>query len=216
MSITFKAIAVGAVLCGMAAVGIFAAEPEWNPAAIKECDRACLVDFMNRYMDAIYKHDTKLVPPLALGVRMTENTGHMDVGEGMLWRSKVEPTTFNLIAADPVEGQVSLQARVKIQGRNNLIAVRLKIDRGQILEIEQLWANGINDAAIPLLTTPRETLTTDIRRRSGSPAKYCCAPPTLTSTRWRAMTARSRLSPTIACAMKTAIRRSTIHRPADA
>jgi hypothetical protein len=47
-------------------------------------------------------------------------------------------------------------------GRNNLIAVRLKIDRGQILEIEQLWANNINDAAIPLLTTPRETLTTDI------------------------------------------------------
>ena len=126
MKITFRAIAAVSVLCGMAAVGIFAAEPEWNPAAIKECDRACLVGFMNRCMDAIYKHDTKLVPPLALDVRMTENTGQMDVGEGMLWRSKVEPTTFNLIAADPVQGQVSLQARVKIQGRNNLIAVRLK------------------------------------------------------------------------------------------
>jgi hypothetical protein len=102
------------------------------------------------------------VPLLALDVRMTENTGQMDVGEGMLWRSKVEPTTFNLIAADPIEGQVSLQARVKIQGRNNLIAVRLKIDRGQILEIEQLWAGGINDAAVPLLTTPRPTLVNDI------------------------------------------------------
>jgi hypothetical protein len=64
-------------------------------------------------------------------------------------------TTFDLIAADPVQGQVSLQARVKIQGRNALVAVRLKIDRGQILEIEHLWA-------IPLLTTPRATLTADI------------------------------------------------------
>ncbi len=133
----------------------------WNAAAIKECDRACLVDYMNRYMDAIYKHDTRMVPPLALDVRMTENTGQMDVGEGMLWRSKVEPTTFNLIAADAVEGQVALQSRVKIQGRN-LNAVRLKIDRGQILEIEQLRASGINDAAVPLLTTPRETLVNDI------------------------------------------------------
>jgi hypothetical protein len=105
-------------------LGMIAAEPEWNPAAIKECDRACLVDFMNRYMDAIYKHDTKLVPPLALDVRMTENTGQMNVGEGMLWRSKVEPTTFNLIAADPVQGQVSLQARVKIQGRAGTISSR--------------------------------------------------------------------------------------------
>jgi hypothetical protein len=93
---------------------------------------------------------------------MTENTGQMDVGEGMLWRSKVEPTTFNLITADPVTGQVSLQARVKVQGRNTLIAVRLKVDRGRILEIEQLWANGIDDAAIPLLTTPRPTLVNDI------------------------------------------------------
>jgi hypothetical protein len=77
MRITFNAIGAAAVLCGMAAIGIFAAEPVWNAAAIKECDRACLVDFMNRYMDAIYKHDTKLVPPLALDVRMTENTGQM-------------------------------------------------------------------------------------------------------------------------------------------
>jgi hypothetical protein len=99
MRFTFRSFAAGAALCGIAAIGIFAAEPAWNPAAIKECDRACLVDFMNRYKDAIYKHDTKLVPPLALDVRMTENTGQMDVGEGSLWRSKVEPTTFNLIAA---------------------------------------------------------------------------------------------------------------------
>jgi hypothetical protein len=40
--------------------------------------------------------------------------------------------------------------------------VRLRIDRGQILEIEQLWAGGINAAAVPLLTTPRETLVNDI------------------------------------------------------
>src|ERR1700733_9548270 len=109
MRSTFAALGAGAVVCfvvGDMAIALFAAEPVWNPAAIKECDRACLVDFMNRYMDAIYRHDPKLVPLLALDVRMTENTGQMDVGEGMLWRSKVEPTSFKIYVADPVNQQV--------------------------------------------------------------------------------------------------------------
>ena len=105
--------------------------PAWNPATFKECDRACLIGIMDGYMNAIFEHDPKAVPPLALDVRMTENTGHMDVGEGMLWRSKVEPTSFKIYIADPVNGQVAEQARLKIEGRDALVAVRLKIDRGQ-------------------------------------------------------------------------------------
>ena len=136
--------------------------PAWNPNAFKECDRACLLGIMDGYMNAIFKHDPKAVPPLALDVRMTENTGQMDVGEGMLWRSHVEPTSFKIYIADPVEGQVALQTRLKVQGRDTLVAVRLKIDRGKILEIEQLWAGNIDQAAIPLLTTPRETLVNDV------------------------------------------------------
>jgi hypothetical protein len=135
---------------------------KWDPSAIKQCDRDCLIGFMDGYMNAIFKHDPKAVPPLAIDVRMTENTGHMDVGEGMLWRSHLEPTSFKIYIADPVNGQVAEQARLKIEGRNALVAVRLKIDRGKILEIEQLWDRNINDAAIPLLTTPRPTLVNDV------------------------------------------------------
>jgi hypothetical protein len=42
----------------------------------------------------------------------------MDVGEGMLWRSKVDATPFKTYIADPVTGGVALQGRVKIQGRD--------------------------------------------------------------------------------------------------
>jgi hypothetical protein len=150
-------------------VSVFAQEPEWNPANVKSCDRACLVGFMERYMNAIYKHDPKLAPPLAKDYRMTENTGVIEIGEGMLWRRQVEPTTFNLYAADPIAGQVGLQARVNIQGQNSLISVRLKIDRGRIQEIEHLWAGGVNVAANELLTTPRTTLTTDIPAAQRTP-----------------------------------------------
>jgi hypothetical protein len=49
MKSTFIVIGAAMLLCGVAA----AAETEWNPAAARECDRACLVDYMNRYMDAM-------------------------------------------------------------------------------------------------------------------------------------------------------------------
>jgi hypothetical protein len=117
---------------------------------------------MDGYMDAIFKHDPKAVPTVALDVRMTENTAPMDIGEGMLWRSKVEPTSFKIYIADPVAGQVAEQTRLKVNGRDTLVGVRLKIDRGRILEIEQLWTGNINEAAIPLLTTPRPGLVNDL------------------------------------------------------
>jgi len=138
-----------------------APEPEWNPA-VKECDRACLIAIMDGYMNAIFKDDLKAVPAMTIDVKMTENTGMIDVGEGMLWRSRVEPTGFEIYVADPVAGQVAQQARLKIGGQDALVAVRLKIDRGKIQEIEQLYDRNINVAAIELLTTPRTILTTDI------------------------------------------------------
>src|SRR5687767_6076843 len=138
------------LLCAVATTMV-AQEPEWNSAAIKECDRACLVGVIDSYMNAIFKHDPKLVPPLAKDVRMTENTGQMEVGEGVLWRSRTEPTSFKIYVADPVQGQVAIQARLKVQGRDTLAAVRLRIDRGKILEIEQLHAGNIAPQAIELL-----------------------------------------------------------------
>ena len=141
---------------------VAAQEPAWNATTIKECDRACLVGNLDRYMNAIFTHDPKAVPALAADVRMTENSGQMDVGEGLLWRSKVEPTTFKIYVADPVAGQVALQTRLKVQGRDTLAAIRLKIDRGTISEIEQLHAGNIAPQAIELLTTPRPILTEDV------------------------------------------------------
>lgn len=150
-----------ALLIGVTATVVAAQEPAWNPAA-KDCDRACLVGLVDGYMNAIVTHDPKAVPPLAIDVRMTENTGQMDVGEGVLWRSRIELTPFKIYIADPVAGQVALQTRLKVQGRDNLVAVRLKVDRGRISEIEQLWAGNIAPQAIELLTTPRAILTEDV------------------------------------------------------
>jgi hypothetical protein len=150
------------LISSSAAGVVFAGEPNWDPANQKPCDRACLVGIMDGYMDAICKQDPKAVPPLSINVRMTENTGVMTVGEGVLWRNKVEPTTFKIYVVDPVAGQVAFQGRLKIGGQNALVAMRLKVDRGKIEEIEQLYDRQINEAAIALLTTPAPILTTDL------------------------------------------------------
>ena len=155
-------VLMGLLLALTAASAASAGEPEWDPAANKACDRACLIGIMDGYIDAIFRHDPGAVPPLSIDVRMTENTGAMDVGEGVLWRFKVEPTSFRIYVADPVSSQVALQARLKIGGQDSLVAVRLKIDRGKIQEIEHLYERNINAAAIELLTTPAPVLTTDV------------------------------------------------------
>jgi hypothetical protein len=81
MKSTFFVIAAPTLLA-LTAFQMLATEPDWSASRVKDCDRECLVGFMDGYMNAIYKHDPKAVPPLAIDVRMTENTGRMDVGEG--------------------------------------------------------------------------------------------------------------------------------------
>jgi hypothetical protein len=88
---------------------------------------------LDGYMNAMFKKDPKAVPPLSIDVRMTENTAQIDVGEGVLWRSKTEPTSSTITVADPVNQEVAFQGRLKVQGRDTLAAIRLRVDRGRIV-----------------------------------------------------------------------------------
>jgi len=139
-----------------------AGEPEWDPGRIEACDRECLVLVMDRYMNAIFRRDPAALPPRSIDVRMTENTGVLDVGEGVLWRFATEPTPFVIDLADPVSGQVARQARLKIGGRDALVAVRLKVDGGKIEEIEHLYDRDVDPAALELLETPVPVLVRDV------------------------------------------------------
>lgn len=156
-----KTLTMGWVWLAVAATAA-AQEPEWNAARVKECDRVCLVGIMDGYMNAMFKRDVRLAPPMQKDVRVTENTAVMTVGEGVLWRSRTEPTSFKIYVADPVTGQVALQTRLKVQGRDTLAVIRLKVDRLKILEVEQLQLGNVNTAALELLTAPRSIMVEDI------------------------------------------------------
>jgi len=152
-----------AAILWLALLGVNASaqEPPWDPAAVKPCDRPCLTGIMDRYLAAMIAHDRSGLP-LERDVRMTENTAAMDVGEGILWRARVEPTTFKLYVADPVAGQVGLQTVLNIEGRPALVAIRLKVERARILEIEELLDRNVAPQAMELLRTPRPALVNDV------------------------------------------------------
>ncbi len=133
----------------------------WNPANVKACDRACLVSMGDAYLAALTSKDRSKLP-LAEVVAFTENTGGMKVGEGLLWRARFEPTAFRITAADPVQGQVAYQLIAKVDGANTMVGLRIKVERGMITEVEQLYDREVAPEAMELLTTPRRAMLGDV------------------------------------------------------
>src|SRR5262245_13708529 len=158
----WRKLVVFGLLCVVASiVTVRSQEPRWDPSAVKDCDRPCLTGIMDRYADAMMKHDPKNLP-LAVDARMTENTAQVNIGEGILWRARVEPASFKYYVADPLTGQVSIGAVFNIEGRPALTAIRLRIERARILEIEQLVDRNVAPQAMTLLQTPRPGLLNDV------------------------------------------------------
>ncbi len=106
------------------------------------CDRECLNGFVDQYLDALVKHDPKLVP-LTKNVKFTENGQRLDLGDG-LWRSMESKGTYRLFVTDTQAGEVAFLGTINEQGRKAgekvgvVIALRLKVVNRQIPEVETL------------------------------------------------------------------------------
>jgi hypothetical protein len=106
------------------------------------CDRACLEQTVDRFLDAFIKHDPKLVP-LTRQIKYTENGQRLESGDGS-WRTMVGQGTYRLFVDDVPAGQVAFigtlreEDRQKKDGNAVLVALRLKVVRLQISEIELL------------------------------------------------------------------------------
>ena len=166
-SLWFAMIVVGVPAAGTL-VSVGAQEPPWDPARVQACDRACLVAIADRYLDALVKQDRTGLP-LEPETRITENTATVNIGEGILWKARVEATAFKIHVADPLSGQVGLQTVLNIEGRPALVAIRLMVQRRRILEIEELLDRNIAPQAMELLRTPRPTLLNDVPAAERTP-----------------------------------------------
>jgi hypothetical protein len=121
------------------------------------CNRACLKDLANSYVAALVAHDPSKVS-LAADVKFVENITPMKPGEG-LWKTASEvPTTFAIYVPDPVSEQVGFIGMMKADGKPIELALRLKVQHGQIVEAEHLIAANLRDSMLANLHTPRAGL----------------------------------------------------------
>ena len=135
----------------------FAGGSAW--AQSSACDRACLEGFVDRYLDALVKHDPSAVP-LSGSVRFTENGQRLAIGDA-LWRSMKSKGTYRLFVSDVDAGQVAFIGTVNEENSDPaqvtpaLIALRLRVAGGQITEIEQAVIRNVDAAKrVEALGTP--------------------------------------------------------------
>jgi hypothetical protein len=106
------------------------------------CDRECLNGFVDQYLDAMIRHDPKLVP-LTKNVKFTENGQRLDPGDG-LWRSMAGKGAYRLFVTDTQTGEVAFLGTIYEEGRKagdkvgDVLAIRLKVANREIPEVETL------------------------------------------------------------------------------
>src|SRR3954469_4465488 len=111
------------------------------PAAAGGCDRACLVGFIDQYLDALLAQDPKRLP-VAANVKFTENGQRLTLGDGF-WNSVTGKGTYRLDVADPAAGQVGTFVTMReAPGTPIIMALRLKVENRRISEIEVLLAHS--------------------------------------------------------------------------
>jgi hypothetical protein len=121
-------------LCILLAAGALAAACSRGP---KQPDRAALVKMMERYLDAVVRHDPTGLP-FARDVRFVENIQPAEVGKGLWETATAGPTEFKIYVADPAAGQVGFMGVIGDQGKPALLGARLKVVDGRIAEIDHM------------------------------------------------------------------------------
>jgi len=120
------------------------------PVAQQACQRACLEQFVERYLAAMAdgKVDAALFSPTA---RFTENGVELPLGNEGLWATTTSAAGYRLIVPDVDTQQVAALVTVKEQASSSAtgpardpeavgLSLRLRIVDGRITEIEQIAA----------------------------------------------------------------------------
>ncbi len=125
------------------------------------CDRACLIKLTDAYVAALAKHDPKAVP-LAADVRFVENVKKAKPGEG-LWQSTTggRRNSPSMCPIRDAERGLDRHDGARRQ-KPVIVAIRLKLDKGRIVEAEHLVAdvNGADNLA--RLQVPRPGLVSEV------------------------------------------------------
>jgi hypothetical protein len=121
-------------------------------SAASKCDRACLNDFVEKYVAAMAAHDPSKAP-FAKNARYTENGVELPLPDG-LWRTISNIGPYRLFVTDVKTQNVGVFLKGQENGTTVLFSARLKIDGGKITEAESYAArlsNTVGGAQAALL-----------------------------------------------------------------
>lgn len=104
------------------------------------CNRACLEEMADRYVEALISRDPSMIP-LADNVKYVENGISLKPGQG-LWKTATAGLgVYRHYFADVQAGQVGLITTLQQNGRGQIFTLRLKLEDGKIAEAEHLVIN---------------------------------------------------------------------------
>jgi len=107
-----------------------------SSAPIGLCDRACLIQFLDEYYDALVASDSSSLK-VAPNLRATENAQDIALGDGLM-ATATALRAFREDFVDVVQGQAGSFAVVEETGAPALMSLRLRVVDHQITEIETI------------------------------------------------------------------------------
>lgn len=157
---------------GLLTLGSLSAAPAAGQARLWDepgpCDRECLNGIVDTYLAAVVAHDPGAAP-LADDIRYTENTERLDAGEGLWETANAGPTDFRIYVPDPVARQVGFMGVIVESNSPALLALRLKVEDGEITEAEHLIARNLGPGNLDSLEAPRPGLLETVPRSERLP-----------------------------------------------
>ena len=143
-----RCASLGIFLTAVLAATQVTAQSASDPSRFRvTCDRACLEQFADRFLEALTSRQPSRAP-MAPNVRFTENGSHLAIGDGV-WSTADGLSDNQLVFTDPDSGGIMLYAGISEAGLPSMLAARLQVENRHITEIETsvLRRDG-NDAAM--------------------------------------------------------------------
>lgn len=123
----------------------------------KNMDRQDLVDLMEQYLAALAVNDPSGLP-FSENVKFVENTEVAEIGQG-LWETATGGTTdFRIFVADPEGGQAAFMGVMEENDRPTILGARLKVEGGEITEIDHLVVHSGDQPLNPNMSQVRPDL----------------------------------------------------------
>jgi hypothetical protein len=117
----------------------------------QQCDRACLENLVDSYLDAVIDNDPDAIS-LSDDVRFTENGQLLLIGDG-LWNTMKSRGNYRIFVSDMAAQQVAFIGNIAEDHRDPtqetpaLLALRLRLDGNEITEVEHFVVRNAETAA---------------------------------------------------------------------